>query len=273
MSAKTVSILGCGWLGFPLGQHLLERGHRVKGSTTDAQKLDVLEEAGIEAYLLELDPLPGGDEAGDFFDADVLFLNIPPPRAAADPRTFHRRQVEAVLHRMRAASVDFVVYASSTSVYPSRNEVVEEEDAEAATDRGALLLEAEQTLQHASHVDATILRFSGLYGYDRHPARYLAGKKKVENGEAPVNLIHRDDCIGVVTTVIEQEVRREVFNVTSDEHPKRRVLYETVARRHDLDPPSFVGEAPKPYKIVSNRKLKEVLKYTFQYPDPLDDAP
>lgn len=30
--AKTISILGCGWLGLPLGQHLVQQGYHIKGS-------------------------------------------------------------------------------------------------------------------------------------------------------------------------------------------------------------------------------------------------
>jgi len=38
MANKTISILGCGWLGLPLAQHLIERSFTVNGSTTTADK-------------------------------------------------------------------------------------------------------------------------------------------------------------------------------------------------------------------------------------------
>mgnify|MGYP003615968040 CR=1 FL=1 len=37
-----ISILGCGWLGFPLAQKLIETGYEVKGSTTSESKLEAL---------------------------------------------------------------------------------------------------------------------------------------------------------------------------------------------------------------------------------------
>ena len=42
-----ISILGCGWLGFPLAKALLSKGLSVKGSTTSSEKLATLEKAGI----------------------------------------------------------------------------------------------------------------------------------------------------------------------------------------------------------------------------------
>ena len=37
---KIIGILGCGWLGLPLAQQLVEDGHIVRGSTTQNSKLE-----------------------------------------------------------------------------------------------------------------------------------------------------------------------------------------------------------------------------------------
>ena len=47
-----ISILGCGWLGFPLAKSLVEKGFSVKGSTTSENKLSILSTAGILFYCL-----------------------------------------------------------------------------------------------------------------------------------------------------------------------------------------------------------------------------
>jgi 3-hydroxyisobutyrate dehydrogenase-like beta-hydroxyacid dehydrogenase len=49
-----ISILGCGWLGLPLAKALLENGFAVKGSTTSQEKLSVLENSGIQPFLIAL---------------------------------------------------------------------------------------------------------------------------------------------------------------------------------------------------------------------------
>ena len=49
---KQISILGCGWLGFPLAQQLMCQGFQIKGATTSESKLSVLQNAGISPFLL-----------------------------------------------------------------------------------------------------------------------------------------------------------------------------------------------------------------------------
>lgn len=51
---KQISILGCGWLGFPLAKSLLEKGFSINGSTTSVEKIAVLEKAGIHPFLVSL---------------------------------------------------------------------------------------------------------------------------------------------------------------------------------------------------------------------------
>ena len=80
MAGKTISILGCGWLGTPLAERLVQAGHTVKGSTRTPEKLAALRAKGIQPYLIRLGPDLNNGEAADFFDSDVLILNIPPGR-------------------------------------------------------------------------------------------------------------------------------------------------------------------------------------------------
>lgn len=268
----TISILGCGWLGLPLGAHLARRGHRVKGSTTTPDKLDRISDAGITPYLLRLDPSAPLD-AGDFFDADALFLNVPPRRRQPEVAAAYPALIERVVEAVAAAPVGFVVFASSTSVYPDVNgPVTEASEGEPDSASGRALLEVEGRLRAAAGFDATIIRFAGLYGYDRLPGRFLAGRTALPGGDAPVNLIHRDDCVALTTAIIERNVRGEVFNACADEHPSRRVLYTQAARRQGFEPPTF-GDEPAPFKIVRNDHLKLRLGYRFLHPDPLQEAP
>lgn len=274
MAVSTVSILGCGWLGLPLGRHLVAQGYRVKGSTTTPDKLDVLRTAGIAPYRIALAPDLEGERTQDFFDTDLLVLNVPPPRGRDDLRTYHLKQIDAVRRAAIEGPVEWILFASSTGVYPRVDTVVTEDDAPEDPEAveaplrptGAVLLEAERRLMETPDFDTTVVRLAGLYGPDRRPGRFLAGRTNVAGGEAPVNLIHLDDCIGIVAAIIEQDVRGEVFNACADEHPTRRALYTAAAERLGLDPPTF--EAGGTNKVVSNAKVKRVLGYTFQHPRP-----
>ena len=52
---EKIAILGCGWLGLPLAKSLLSKGHEIKGSTTSESKLEVLKNAGILPFQIQLE--------------------------------------------------------------------------------------------------------------------------------------------------------------------------------------------------------------------------
>ncbi|WP_345246807.1 NAD(P)H-binding protein [Nibrella saemangeumensis] len=265
----TISILGCGWLGLPLAEKLISDGYTVKGSTTSAEKLPLLNAKGIDAYQIQLTPEPQGNLAA-LLSADILLIDIP-PKAGRFGEAFHPDQVQAVVQAVRQSPVRRVLYISSTSVYPELNREVTEEDVIRVEQSAApALVQAEQLVQSLTpEQQTTILRCGGLMGYDRIPAKYIAGKT-VDSGAVPVNYIHRDDAVGIITAVIKQQLTG-VFNVVAPEHPTREEIYRRSCADFGYALPMFI-ESDKfiPYKIVSSKKLSEVTSYKFRYPNPLD---
>ncbi|MGD8426867.1 MAG: SDR family oxidoreductase [Balneolaceae bacterium] len=268
-----ISILGCGWLGLPLAEHLLSEGHTVKGSTTSKEKFSLLKEKGIKPYLISLNPDLQCDDCDDFWEAEVLVLNIPPSRGGDNVIEFHLRQIAAVIEKIKRSPIRFVVFVSSTSVYPEKPGIVNEVDTQpgnAARDTGNALLEVEHMLFSQSEFQTTIIRFGGLYGRDRHPVKYLAGRENLDRGNAPVNLIHLDDCIAIIQKIIREGIKGEIFNAVSDGHPPKNMYYPAVAKALGLEPPTFIEDPGKGYKVVSNEKLRLFLNYNFKYPNPMD---
>lgn len=267
---KTVSILGCGWLGEPLALSLKEAGFSVRGSVRKPEGLAALSENGIEPYLIDISPEVNGEDADEFFSSDVLFINFPPERRD-DIETYHEKQIENLIEAIPKPRGKMVIFASSTSVYPNTNGIVREDDSlRPDKPSGKALVRVEELLTDNPEFDTTVIRFSGLIGYDRAPIKSIRRKKLVLNPDCPLNLIHRDDCIGVVRSVIDLDVRNTVLNATCDEHPTRREYYSREARKYGIPPPLFETENPPQYKIVSNEKLKRTLGYRLIHPDPLD---
>lgn len=267
---KKVSIMGCGWLGLLLGERLSEAGYNVHGSTTSKEKLPILESVGIRAHQLEVGEDLSG-EVGSFFDTDLLILNIPPGRRRPDVADRYPQEIRRVLNRALAEGTRRLLFISSTSVYPDVNRVVTESDAlSAEKGSGLALIRVENYLKSLPDLPLTILRFAGLVGGDRKAGRFLAGKKDLTNGEAPVNMVHRDDCIAIILQIIEEEVFGETFNVCADEHPSRKAFYRQQALKDGFEPPTFSDERTTSFKIISNEKIKKVLNYTLQYPDPME---
>lgn len=268
---KRISILGCGWLGLPLGAALARKGYEVKGSTTSPEKLEKLREQGIEPYLIRVNDTVEGPEKESFFDAELLILNIPPGgRRNPEVEEQYPQKVKAVLKQVHSGAVQYLIFISSTSVYGDENREVKEEDEPCPTTPSArALVVIERYLALLQHPRITVLRMAGLVGGSRKPGRFLAGKKDVPDGEAPVNLVHLDDCIGLIEAVVEQGAWGHTFNVCADQHPTRAAFYSAQAKKEGLEPPTFRAGHELSYKAVSNEKAKKVLGYTFRHPDPM----
>jgi nucleoside-diphosphate-sugar epimerase len=262
---QTVSILGCGWLGLPLATHLLQQGFEVHGSVTSEHKLTLLREKGIIPYQIQItDTEITGDGLPVFLASEILIVNVPPARRE-DIVAYHTAQMSLLAALIPAGT--HVLFVSSTSVYPELNkEVIETDSFEAVKGSGKALVAVEKLFM--SRFKCTVLRFAGLIGYDRQPGRFLAGKKDVENGDAPINVIHQDDCIAIIAAIIKQGVWGEVFNACADKHPVRKTFYTQAAEKAGLVIPTFLPGSHK-FKIIHSDKLKQRLGYTFKYPDPL----
>ncbi|MBU2913898.1 SDR family oxidoreductase [Reichenbachiella agariperforans] len=255
---KSISILGCGWLGTPLAEHLSAKGYLIKGSTTTPEKLDKLKNLGIQPYLI--DRSKAEVKIGDFFDTDLIIINIPPRNTPDDPQ-FHHKMIQSIV-----SQIDFtktkIIFISSTAVYPNLSgEVTESDASHNATSRGGVaLLEIEDLIANPA---TTILRFGGLYGPDRHPGRFLSSKT-LGGKTNPINMIHLDDCIGVINSIMEQNIWGERFSVCSPSHPTKEQFYTKACQALGIPTPIFTEEETD-YKLVNTDKLTNTIRYDFQH--------
>jgi nucleoside-diphosphate-sugar epimerase len=269
MKKETITILGCGWLGLPLAQALVKKGYLVKGSTTKEEKLEILHDAGVEPYLVKLDPEVNGDDIVAFLQSDILVVNIPPSRRD-DIVEYHIEQFSSLIDALGQSPVRSVLLVSSTSVYPALNrEVTEEDSVDPESLAGQALLLVEEMLMQESGFQTTVLRFGGLIGYDRNPAKYLASMAEISHPDQPMNLVHRDDCVNIISEIIRLEQWGEVFNACSPVHPQRGEYYGRAAVTAGIELPPLVPSAePAPFKVVNSDKLINALHYQFLYADP-----
>lgn len=270
-----ISVLGCGWLGFPLAQRFLASGHDIKGSTTTENKISLLSQNGIDSYLIDFPNSLNHENLEIFLNSDTLFLNIPPSSVRNQSGKGYQEIIRAITEKAVGKSIQWIIFVSSTSVYGDNSGFVTEDDADiqsASKPNGKLLLECEKIVQN-SGADFTILRIGGLYGYGRHPIHYLSGKSNLGGALKPVNLIHQVDCLNIINKLVDQNKRNTVYNLVSDGHPPRKEFYESAANYYKLDPPKFNPDLGENYKVVSNEKVKLDLNYTFSYPNPMDHTP
>jgi len=204
------------------------------------------------------------------FEADIVIINIPPPRRN-DVENYHKAQISNIADAAASSGVEYVLFISSTSVYPDiGREVTEEDRLEPEKTSGKALRTVEDILMGREDYKTTVLRLSGLIGYDRNPRNFLLKRNPRSRANVPVNLIHRDDCIEIIFKIIEKDIWGEILNASSDTHPLRKEFYESESRKSGVELSGYLDEKSGNYKIVSNSKLKNMLGYTFKYPDPLD---
>lgn len=254
---STISILGSGWLGLPLAQHLLAAGHQVKLSTRTESRFVDLNASGAKAFMVDIDS--PAENLAAFLDADILIINI----TSKNVEGF--RQLAAAVE---ASPIQHLLFVSSTSVYQNVPKIVSESDVDLLVD--SPLVEIEKLFRNLGNTTATILRFAGLIGYTRHPGRFFRSGKTVQNPDTPVNLIHRDDCIGIIQQIIEQQCWGEVLNGCTDSHPTKREFYSFAAEQAGQPVPSFAENGADAGKVVSNEKAKSLLGYRFKYPNLMD---
>ena len=257
MDIKTISILGSGWLGAPLIENLISRGYVVKASTTSLSKTSQLSTLKAQPFIVDIDNIPSDIQS--FLESKILIINIPSKNI---------KGFKALLDAIEKSEIEKVLFVGSTSVYENINQTIFESSGSETTSKP--LFKIETLFRSSSKVATTIIRFAGLIGYSRHPGRFFASGKVIKDPDSFVNLIHRDDCIAIITQIIEQEIWGEDFNCCADTHPTKREYYTKTAKSIGTDIPTFENPDSTSFKIISNKKLKERLHYTFLHADLMD---
>lgn len=268
MKSGRVSILGCGWLGVALGKHLRNRRFSVKGSVTSPEKFGLLRTSGIVPYRIVLNDTDVEIDDPTFFETDVLIISIPPRRIDGIERIFPT-QIAQLIPIILKSGIRKVIFISSTSVYPENLKTASENDV-LSPDKasGKACLSAENLLNHLTDFETTILRFGGLIGANRNPARFLQ-KSAQPVSNIPVNLIHQDDCVGIIAAILEKDLWGETLNACCPEHPLKKDFYGKAAQISGMPKP-LISDQTEAYKIVDSSKLKRLLRYKFKYPSPMD---
>ncbi len=263
-----ISILGCGWLGLPLAKTLLENSFAVKGSTTSTDKLVLLKNLGIQAFQIELSDTKFQGNVDSFLEnSKILIIDIPPKLRGNSNADFVGK-IEKLIPFIEKSAVEKVLFISSTSVYGEDNLVVTEEtELNPDTESGKQLVQAEQLLQSNPKFKTIILRFGGLIGEDRHPIKFLSGRTNIENPNAPINLIHQEDCIGIILKLIAFDCWNETFNAATPFHPSRKEYYTQKAIEFNLALPEFNSENITFGKTIVSSKVETILGYTFVKPN------
>ena len=262
---KKITIAGLGWLGKSFASTLINFGYTVKGSVTDASKAQEISGSGITTYpiLLTEGGVTGKIDAF-LSDTDVLAIMIPPGLRKNTGANYALKMAH-FLHEIENASIEKVILVSSSSVYDDSQGYVTEKDIPKPESNAAKqLYDVEQIFFNTSAFETSIVRFGGLFGGSRNPVRFLAGREGLSNGNAYVNMIHRDDCIGILLSIIQKDAFGYIFNAVSPNHPTKRDYYTAQAEKLNLTPPGYDDEENTVFKKVDSVSVPDVLGYEYK---------
>lgn len=251
---KQVSILGCGWLGLPLAKHLLQNGWDIKGSTTSSDKIQVLEAEGINSFIIELlEDKVVGDIHSFLENSELLIIDIP-PGLRRDPNSDFIAKLKNLTQAISESKISRILYVSSTGVFDDHESIPSFTEHYKFTQReveNSQLVQAEQLLLNLKNIQTSVLRFGGLIGNDRHPVKYLSGKTGIKNPKAPVNLIHLDNSILLISEIIQQNKFGEIFHGVEDIKLSKEDYYTKKAKEFSLPIPEFDHETTSEGKDIS----------------------
>ncbi|MGZ9897998.1 SDR family oxidoreductase [Shewanella gaetbuli] len=261
---QKVTIIGCGWFGFPLAKHLVDQGYIVKGTKRKKENLTALVDSGIIAYPLNLADEHLTDSIDELLDSDIIIINLPPGLRRGETHYLsHLNRLKSAIGSRQYQKLFFI---STVGVYPSHDNVVTENDSQVHSPVSDILLQAEALF--SSMANACIVRFAGLVGPKRHPGRFFAGKTDVSGADAIVNLVHLDDCVAAVSQLIKTANLAKVYNLCAPQHPTKSEFYTQASIHLGLQPPEF-NQTAMASKTVDGQKITQELGYQYIYSDPI----
>ena len=252
---NSLIIIGCGWLGSQVAADFIEKKYRVFGTTTTKNRLPELQAQGIIPILMKIHQ----DMELSLPDTEAVLIAFPPGRGRK--RGEYPAKIKALANGLKGKSSQ-IIMCSSTSVYQGMHGCVKESDAESNINNENVILAAEGELLTQVQ-DAVILRLGGLIGKERHPFKYLIGRKRIKNGDAPVNLVYGEDVSAAVEILVNNNIRKQVYNLVSTDHPSRKNYYTRVAEQKGVDAPEFETGGSK-CKLVTSTKFIDHFGHEFK---------
>jgi nucleoside-diphosphate-sugar epimerase len=221
-----ICLIGCGWLGLPLAEQL-QPMFKVVATSRAAEKCQLLNSKGIEAIEIKNNTWTLPEQVIN--SAWVVFMI--PPSGIEDYVGFTKNS----LHQF--PSTTKVIFTSSIGVYEPSLEVINEQS---NLIQNHPLVLVENYIQQ-TFAQSYSLRLAGLINAQRNPVKYLSGKENL-NPMQVVNLVHQDDVLAAIQTIILEQPSEKTFNICYPAHPTRQDYYTQQAQKLNLPLPIFTKQ-------------------------------
>ncbi|MFT5543989.1 MAG: nucleoside-diphosphate-sugar epimerase [Glaciecola sp.] len=300
-------IIGLGWLGSPLAKHFIDAGDVVAGTTRDKQKARTLTTQGIATHLYDLyhsdvNLLPVAAIA----NANIV-VNIPPGRRDFSHDLFVQA-MKLLFDYLAQNNAKHICFISTTSVFENHAGCISNNSLLSPnTPSGKAHVELELYLKSMAVVASndkniktpmlvSVLRLAGLVSGDRHPITSLSKKSEIPLGKNPVNLIHQQDVIRVISALLSLSNNKDLTskkpevkkasentlipnffagNLCSTEHPSRESYYTWCAQQLNIRLPGFAADtrALADGKFIDSAETLNKLDIELTYSSPYQMLP
>lgn len=267
-----VFIAGCGYIGTALAQTLTRAGHQVWGLSRDTTTLPsgiipLQADLTVPSTLLDL---PDRLDCV-FYTAGTIDFTEEGCRAA------YVIGIQNLLEALctQGISPQRFIFTSSTGVYHQNNGEVLDENSPAQPQRfsGRCLLEGEALVLEAP-LQGINVRLGGIYGPGR--TRLLDAVRQgtatcVEGDTAYLNLIHRDDAVGVLLHLMELPLPDRLYIAADNGPVEKNILLRWLAQQIGVPAPQSIHaqDAHEPKRGGCRRYNNARLRksgYNFKYP-------
>ena len=270
-----VLILGMGWSGRVLAQHLRALGVHVFGTVRDPASSP---HDGLPCHQLRADTPPSPALLDEIAQAEAVLCSVPPD-AEGDPAL--RLLLPAL---QESPALRWVGYLSSTSAYADRagGWVDERSAADATEAAGVQRLRAEaqwRALAEERGVASAVFRLPGLYGPGRNALLQLAqGRARhVVRPGLVFNRLHVDDLATVVIASMQRPCVDGLYLPADDEPaPPQQVLAFAAQLGGFAMPPAVAWDDPvlsptlrrfyESSKRIDSRGTREALGWQPRFP-------
>lgn len=254
---KTISILGCGWLGFSLATHLKIKNYKLNTSTTSIDKYELFIKQGFNAFLI--DSLKKQNHTS-FLQCEVLIICIPTSKL---PLEFLKHLLSFNLSKLLK-----VILISTTSIYPNENKTFNEEFNLSFENCGNIQAFKIEEFLHKNLENLTILRCAGLLGYDRIPIKYFHNKI-LKDKNKKVNFVHRDDVVMALELLINSSVN-DTFNLCANSHPTKEELYKELEKNTSYFIKEYKDSDNLNNRIIKADKITKKLHFFYKFDNPFN---
>jgi nucleoside-diphosphate-sugar epimerase len=203
-------IVGCGYVGLPLGAELVRLGHEVFGLRRNASAENELKSAGIQPLFADVTKPETLEKLPREFDW-VVYCVAAGGGGAENHRQVYLEGPRRTVEWLSVSPPKKFLYTGSTSVYGQvdGSQVKESSLVEPQAETSRVLVETEKILLEPFQqrkFPSIILRVAGIYGPERgHWFKlFLKNEARMEgDGSRFLNMIHRDDVVGCIIAALK----------------------------------------------------------------------